>query len=404
MPPPRASGCSPTALGGYAMGTVAGLRTRRYHGLLVVPVDGAGGRDARARLARRRRRRRRSPPPPADARVGERNGRSGGHEQLVAVRARRRPSALALAGRRRRARARARDDVRPHRASPSCTACSPRPGRCGWSCTPLCTWRDVHGERFARGAPAVEHRSTTASSSRAPTASAAPAGRPAASGTPASGARGGGARPRRPRGRVGRRAPSAPTLRAGRPVAVEAWAAPLGDAPPPGVEIVAAARRAARRALGDGGRDRRRRGAARARRRPVHRRHASGPDLRGRLPVVRRVVARLDDRRTRACSSPPAATTRAAHAAASRQHGLRGHAGQHRRHRHRWSTTPPTATLWFVHAVDRHVAATGDDDLAATLAPAVDADRSSTTSPARATASAPTPTTACCGRAPRASR
>ena len=31
-------------LGGYAMGTVAGLRTRRYHGLLVVAVDGPGAR------------------------------------------------------------------------------------------------------------------------------------------------------------------------------------------------------------------------------------------------------------------------------------------------------------------------------------------------------------------------
>ena len=31
-------------LGGYAMGTVAGLRTRRYHGLLVAAVERAGGR------------------------------------------------------------------------------------------------------------------------------------------------------------------------------------------------------------------------------------------------------------------------------------------------------------------------------------------------------------------------
>ena len=31
-------------LGGYAMGTVAGLRTRRYHGLLAVAVDGPGSR------------------------------------------------------------------------------------------------------------------------------------------------------------------------------------------------------------------------------------------------------------------------------------------------------------------------------------------------------------------------
>src|SRR6476469_916234 len=30
--------------GGYAMGTVGGLRTRRYHGLLAVAVDGPGSR------------------------------------------------------------------------------------------------------------------------------------------------------------------------------------------------------------------------------------------------------------------------------------------------------------------------------------------------------------------------
>ena len=31
-------------LGGYAMGTVAGLRTRRYHGLLIVAAPGASAR------------------------------------------------------------------------------------------------------------------------------------------------------------------------------------------------------------------------------------------------------------------------------------------------------------------------------------------------------------------------
>ena len=41
------------------MGTVAGLRTRRYHGLLVVAVDGPGAADARARRARSGARRRR---------------------------------------------------------------------------------------------------------------------------------------------------------------------------------------------------------------------------------------------------------------------------------------------------------------------------------------------------------
>ena len=33
-------------LGGYAMGTVVGLRTRRYHGLLMVAGDAANGADA----------------------------------------------------------------------------------------------------------------------------------------------------------------------------------------------------------------------------------------------------------------------------------------------------------------------------------------------------------------------
>src|SRR3954452_12433641 len=31
-------------VGGYAMGTASGLRTRRYHGLLVVAVDGPAAR------------------------------------------------------------------------------------------------------------------------------------------------------------------------------------------------------------------------------------------------------------------------------------------------------------------------------------------------------------------------
>ena len=39
-------------LGGYAMGTVAGLRTRRYHGLLVVAVGGPSARMLGSRGAR----------------------------------------------------------------------------------------------------------------------------------------------------------------------------------------------------------------------------------------------------------------------------------------------------------------------------------------------------------------
>ena len=42
-------------------------------------------------------------------------------------------------------------------ASPSCTACWPGAGPVRLELTPLCTWRDAHGERHADGAPAVEH-------------------------------------------------------------------------------------------------------------------------------------------------------------------------------------------------------------------------------------------------------
>ncbi len=97
------------------MGTVAGLRTRRYHGLLAVAVDGPASRmlglvaldpvlvvgDARFRLATDEW---------ADGTVDPR-----GHELLVVVRPRGRRPALALADRRHRARARARDGARPPR-------------------------------------------------------------------------------------------------------------------------------------------------------------------------------------------------------------------------------------------------------------------------------------------------
>ena len=53
------------------------------------------------------------------------------------------------------------------------------------------------------------------------------------------------------------------------------------------------------------------------------------------------------------------------------------------------------ATLWFLHAVGRHVARTGDLDLAAELVPTLLDDRRRATSPAPATASASTRPTAC---------
>ena len=148
-------------VGGYAMGTVAGLRTRRYHGLLVVAVDGPASRmlglaaldpvvvagDARFRLA-----------------TDEWDGGTGGggtvdprgNELLVSFdladgvpRWRWRIGGILVE----------RELAAAH-GSPVVGVvhrllAADRPVRL--ELTPLCTWRSVHGERHANGAPAVEH-------------------------------------------------------------------------------------------------------------------------------------------------------------------------------------------------------------------------------------------------------
>ena len=200
-------------LGGYAMGTVAGLRTRRYHGLLVVAVGGPARPDARASPRSTRcsssatRAYRLATDEWADGAVDPR-----GHELLVSFELDRRRAPLALAGRRHRARARARDD--------------PRPGRR--------RRRPPAGPRRPAGAPRAHRRSargaaSTASASRAATPAVEPtdrrlrlrgrlpgrrrrlARRAATWYRGVRCARGGGARAQRPRGRVGRRERSAPS-------------------------------------------------------------------------------------------------------------------------------------------------------------------------------------------------
>jgi predicted glycogen debranching enzyme len=142
-------------IGGYAMGTVAGLRTRRYHGLLVVAVDGPSRRmlglaaldpvlvlgDARVRLA-----------------TDEWGGGAvdpRGHELL---------SSFDLADGLPRWRWQVGGTVLERElasAHGSATVgvvhrlvAADRP--VVLELTPLCTWRDVHGERHANGAPGVE--------------------------------------------------------------------------------------------------------------------------------------------------------------------------------------------------------------------------------------------------------
>ena len=141
-------------LGGYAMGTVAGLRTRRYHGLLVQAAGGPSARmlglaaldpvlvvgDARYRLA-------------TDEWASAVD--PCGHQLLVSFtldrgvpRWRWQVGNVVLEREIAMAHGRCAVGV-VHRL-----VYADRP--VGLELTPLCTWRSVHGERFANGDPAVE--------------------------------------------------------------------------------------------------------------------------------------------------------------------------------------------------------------------------------------------------------
>jgi predicted glycogen debranching enzyme len=142
-------------VGGYAMGSAAGLRTRRYHGLLVPAVEGPAARmlglvslepvlvagDARFELA-------------TDEWAGGSISPKG-NELLVTFelddgvpRWRWQIGDIVLERELAMAHGRAAVGV-VHRLI--------RTDRPVWlELTPLCTWRSVHGERFANGVPAVE--------------------------------------------------------------------------------------------------------------------------------------------------------------------------------------------------------------------------------------------------------
>ena len=142
-------------LGGYAMGTVGGLRTRRYHGLLVVATKPPGGRmlglaalDATLVIGDRR------------IRLGVHEWASGavdpagyGHLESFVLEhgvPRWRWTFGDVAIEREIAMDHGRSAVAvTHRVVRA-------PGPVGLELHPLCTWRDVHGERFASGAPGVE--------------------------------------------------------------------------------------------------------------------------------------------------------------------------------------------------------------------------------------------------------
>jgi predicted glycogen debranching enzyme len=142
-------------LGGFAMGTVSGLRTRRYHGLLVVATEPPGGRmlglaalDPVLLLGDRR------------VRLAVHEWASGdvdpdGWRQLASFKLQDGVPCwrYALGGvvlEREIAAVRGRPAVAVvHRLLRA-------PGPVRLELSALCTWRDAHGERFANGTPAVE--------------------------------------------------------------------------------------------------------------------------------------------------------------------------------------------------------------------------------------------------------
>ena len=142
-------------VGGYAMGTVSGLRTRRYHGLLAVAVDGPANRmlalasldaaivsgDARYRLAT------------DEWESGTVDPR--GHELLVSFELRDGvPRWRWQIGGTVLEREVAMAHGAPVVAVVHRLVSADRPVRL--ELTPLCTWRSVHGERRGDGAPQVD--------------------------------------------------------------------------------------------------------------------------------------------------------------------------------------------------------------------------------------------------------
>ena len=375
-------------LGGYAMGTVAGLRTRRYHGLL---VQAAGGPSARmlglAALD------------PVlvvgDARYPARDRRMGlgavdpcGHELLVSFtldrgvpRWRWQVGNVVLEREIAMAHGRCAVGV-VHRL-----VYADRP--VGLELTPLCTWRSVHGERFANGDPAVEATADGFAFEGAYRVEGA-------------GWRAGGAwyRGVRAREEAARGLNDREDLWAAGAFAVELVA---GDAH----EVTAAAARAAARS-----RPPRRSSRARASERPGSSRRAGVSGEVDEQLVLAADQFVIDHDGPTAVAGYPwfgewsrdlmtsyeglfLSTGRAEEgrealrrAAATLSEGMLANTAD----TGTLEYNTVDGTLWFVHALGRHVEVTGDDDLGAELAPALGGDRRRGTSPARASASAPTPT------------
>jgi predicted glycogen debranching enzyme len=360
----------PDGRGGYAMGTVSGLRTRRYHGLLVIPGDtpavrrvGLVSLDPAVLL-----------PSGARVRLGTHEWRSGdvdprGFELL---------ERFDLRDGLPRWRWRIGDVVVERELAMaygrSCLAVVHRlvsGGPVRLDLAAVCTWRDAHGERRADGpAPRVE---------------------PVAGGAVVEGAFRLGGPGWEPAGvwweGVHHREEAARGLdpdedlwhagtfagvlaRPGDTVEVLAWAGDLAEPPPPAIEVISAARRRNRRvvaAAGPGdGVDALLALAADA----FVIRTASGPDVVAGYPWFgawsRDTMIAYEGLFLRTGRADEGRELLRAYAATLSQGMLANTADTGR-----VEYNTADATLWFLHAVARHVDATSDTDLARELLPAL---------------------------------
>ncbi|HEY3008987.1 MAG TPA: amylo-alpha-1,6-glucosidase [Micromonosporaceae bacterium] len=352
--------------GGYAMGTVAGLRTRRYHGLLVVSGDTASARhvglvglDPVLTL-----------PSGGQVRLGTREWTSGavdpaGHVYL---------ETFDLGDGLPRWRWRIGDVVLERQLAMAygrpCLAVVDRlvaGGPVRVALDALCTWRDAHGERYADGPPPRAESTVDGVLIEGAYRLAGPGWRPvgewwrgayhreeAARGLP----------PAEDLWHAGRF--EAELSRPGAAVEVTAWAEGLDDPPQPANSIVAAAR-ARNRAVVAAARPTTAVGATLALAADAFVvRGTAGPDVVAGYPWFgawsRDTMISYEGLFLAAGRADEGRQLLRAYAA-TLSDGMLANTADTGRTEHNTAD----ATLWFLHAVERHVAATGDTDLAAEL-------------------------------------
>jgi predicted glycogen debranching enzyme len=239
-------------LGGYAMGTVSGLRTRRYHGLLMVAGQPPTRRLAVASL---------DPvvtlPSGATVRLGAHEWASGavspaGHELLAGFdliggvpRWRWRIGDVLIERELAMTHGRAVIGV-THRVVSA-------PAPVELAIEALCTWRDSHGERYADGGPLAMEPTADGTVIEGAYRLAGPGWHPAGEWWFGVWARQEAERGLNPREDLWLAGRFHATVPPGEVIGITAWAGDLATAPPPATEIVAAARARARRVVAAAG-------------------------------------------------------------------------------------------------------------------------------------------------------